>query len=339
MEEYIDSPDDIIRKIIGRNKIKYNTMTDLIDGNISDLRSFIINADAISIDLHKFFNKNKDLDKYDFVYTIASSLINIVAHYRYYFSLNGWYPNIYMLADKTDESDNISTALEITKIILKYIDNCYFIDTSNMKSGIIMKYFIDKKKDTLILSRDDFDIMHLSKRVFVIKANKEKSKFYSYDNWQKIICGDSYKEEYSDISYKLLNIILCFSGAHGRTGVKGLGFRTMMKKISHALKNNQIINDRYSNCEDFIHDMGKSLSKYKLDKGILNFKIYDIETNYNLCVNKAVEKRLDSYIEDKFSKKDLIMLNSKYFTEQNSLLLMELMSKPDKLKNNDSIKW
>ena len=337
MSDFVEmDPDEMIRRIIGRNKIKYTTLSNLIGDNINNLRTFTINVDSILIDLHKYFDKNPELDKYDFVYTIASSLINIVAHYRYYFSINRWYPNIYLLGDKNDICNNISTALEIVRIILRYIDKSYFIDTSGLKTGIIIKYFLNKKSENLILSRDDFDIMHLSKNTTIIKANKDNSKYYTKENWQKVISGKNYKEGYENVSYKLLNIILCFSGAHGRAGIKGLGFRTMIKKLSKAIDSNKVINDYYTNINDFISDIGDSLKKYNLNKGITNFEIYDVNSNYDKCINKAIEKRLDSYIEDKFSKKDLIMLNSKYFTGLNSLMLAELMTQP---KYQKEIKW
>ena len=339
MENLIEtSPDEMIRRIIGRNKIKYATLTNLIDGQITNLKSFVINVDSILIDLHKYFNKNNDLDKCDFVFTISAALINIVAHYRYYFSLNGWYPNIYLLADKSDSLNNISTAMELIRVILKYVDNCYFIDTSNLKTGIIIKYFLKKKANNIILTRDDFDIMHVSENIIVIKSNKDKSKLYTYDNWQKVICGDNYKDDYKCVSYKLLNMVLCFSGAHQRSGVKGLGFRTMLKKISSAVKDKSIINNHYSDIHDFISDMGKSFSKYNLDKAELNFTIYDVDSNYDKCVTRAIEKRLDSYIEDKFSKKDLSMINTKYFTGLDYIMLDELMTKPNSMKDN-SMKW
>ena len=49
--------DEMIRRIIGRNKIKYNTMTTLLeDINIKKMKSFIINIDSILIDLHKYMD-------------------------------------------------------------------------------------------------------------------------------------------------------------------------------------------------------------------------------------------------------------------------------------------
>lgn len=336
MQYDVYSPDDTIRKIIGRNKIKYTLLTELINNQINSLETFIINVDSILIDLHKFLDPNKEFDKYDLIYPIASSLVNIVAHYRYYFSINGWYPNIYILADKNDSNPNIKDALNITSIILKYIDNSYFIDTSGLNTGIIIKYFLKKKCNNLILSRDDFDLMHLSKNTAVIKANKEKSKIYFHDNWQSVLSGN-YKDDYSIISYKLINLILCFAGGHGRPGVPKLGIRTIMKKILKAIKKDMIINDYYSNIYDFLDDMKDLLSKYDPSKAISNFNIYDVNRNYSSCITKATEKRLDSYIEDKFSKKDLMMLNTRYFTGLNSLMLNELMTKPKTLEN--TMKW
>jgi len=332
------SPDEMIRKIIGRNKIKYNTLTNLIDGELNNLKSFVINADSILIDLHKYFDKNKDIENYNYTFTITAALINIVAHYRYYFSLNGWYPNIYLLADKNDSSSNIAGAIDLVKIILKYIDNCYFVDTSQLTTGVIMRYFLKRKADNLILTRDDFDIMHISENTLVIKANKDKSKLFTHTNWKKVLCGDNYKDVYDCISYKLINMVLCFSGAHGRSGVKGLGFRTMLKKLSSAINDKSIINDYYSDIDDFISDMGKYFKKYNTDKAILNFIAYDVNSNYDKCVTKAIEKRLDNCIEDKFSKKDLSMLNTKYFTGLDYIMLEELITKPMSMKDN-SMKW
>lgn len=331
-------PDEMVRRIIGRNKIKYTTLNNLIDGRISNLKSFVINVDSILIDIHKFFNKHKDLDDYNLVFVIASSLINTVAHYRYYFSLNGWYPNIYLLGDKTDNSKNISTALELVRVILKYVDNVYFIDTSKLTTGVIIRYFLKKKSENLVLSRDDFDMMHVSSNTIFIKSNKDKSKLYAHDNWQKTMCGDSYRDVYECISHKLINMVLCLSGGHGRAGVKGIGHRTILKNLSNAIKNKNIVNGQYSDIDDFISDMGKLLGKYNLDPARLNFDIYDINNNYDRCVTKAVEKRLDNCIEDRFSKKDLAMLNTKYFTGLDYLMLEELMTKPNSMKDN-SMKW
>ena len=53
------SPEDTIRKIIGKNMVKYMVLTDIIDSEITDLKTFIINVDSILIDLHNFFNKYK----------------------------------------------------------------------------------------------------------------------------------------------------------------------------------------------------------------------------------------------------------------------------------------
>lgn len=335
--DYIDIPEEMIRKIIGRNKIKYTVLTELIDNQIDDLKSFIINVDSILIDLHKYINKNKDIDSCNFVEVISSSIINIVAHYRYYFSLTGWYPSIYLLADKMDDNTNIKSAMNIISIILRYIDNTYFIDTSGLNTGVIIKYFLKKKSSNLILTRDDFDIMHIADNTMVIKSNRDKSKLYTSNNWQYIMNNEKYYPEYSNISYKLINMILCFSGAHGRSGVKGLGFRTMLKKLNQAVNNKAIVNDCYQNIHDFISDMSDIFIKYNLSNAISNFRIYDVNSNYSKFITKSTEKRLDSYIEDKFSKKDLIMLNTKYFTGLNYLMLEELMTKPKSCKDN--MKW
>lgn len=327
--------EDTIRKIIGRNKIKYTTLTELFDKQITKLDTFIINIDSILLDLHKFLDS---IDKSTFIGSeiISSAIINIVAHYRYYFSINGWYPNIYLLGDKNDNHSVIRYSLEIVSIILKYIDNTYFIDTSNLDTGLVIKHFVSDKSDNLILTRDEFDLMHLSKYTSILRSNRDKSKYYRYDNWQTVLCK-KYNEKYNEISWKLLNIILCFSGAHGRKGVKGLGYRTMMKKIYNGLNNKLIINDRYSSIDDFISDMNSLLKKYDLTNAISNFNLYDINSNYSKFITKATEKRLDSYIEDKFSKKDLMTLNTKYFTGFNSLMLEELMTKPMHFKHNT--KW
>lgn len=337
MKDYLkgDTTEGMIHKIIGRNKIKYSVLTELIDGDIGNLKSFIINGDSILIDIHRYIKSNSEIDKDDLTICISSALINIIAHYRNYFAKNGWDVNIYFLADKSDNSSNLSTAMELMRVILKYIPKTYFIDTTNLKTGVIMKYFFTKKDSghTLILSRDDFDIMNISENVSCIKANKENSKYYSIHNWRKVMSGS--EDDYKLVSYKMLNLILCFSGAHGRPGIRGLGFRTMLKKINKAIKDQKVIDNYYSSVHDFINDIeylfpAKKGVPFNFDKGILNFEIYDVNTNYDKDVTIAVKKRLDSYIEDKFSKKDLIMLNTKYYTGENYLMLEELMIQPKK---------
>ena len=337
-EETFDyySPEDTIRKIIGKNMIKYLVLNSIIDSEIKDLKSFVINIDSILIDLHKFLDKHKEFNSLHLMEVITSSIINMIAHYRYYFTLNNWYPKIYALADKNDDNKHIKESMEVISMILKYIDNTYFIDTSNLKTGVAIKYFLKKNKENLILSRDDFDIMHVSKNTYVLRANKDKSKFYTIYNWTKLMCK-KYNDDYDNIPYSLINMVLCFSGAHGRSGVKGLGYRTMLKKISNMVKLNNLSKETYSNIDDFISDMGNSFSKYDLSAARTNFNLYDVNTNYSKCITTAIEKRLDTYIEDRFSKKDLISLNTKYFTGLNSLMLEELMIRPKSEKS--SSKW
>lgn len=330
-DEY--SPEDTIRKIIGRNMTRYQVLDDIINKDIIDLKTFVINGDSILIDLHKFLDRSsKDLKNIDFVYIISSSIINVIAHYRYYFAIHGWYPKIYFLADKNDDNAQIRESMEIISMILKYVDNTYFIDMTNLATGIIIKYFLKKNKENLILTRDDFDIMHISENTYVLRAAKDKSKFYTCNNWQKNISKKLYMK-YNNISYELLNMIMCFSGAHERPGVKGIGARTMLKKISNAIEAKDILNGRYYNIDDFISDMSGYFKKHDLKPARDNFRLYDVESNYDRFVTKAIEKRLDSYIEDKFSKKDLIMLNTKYFTGLNSLMLEELMIRPKSEKS------
>lgn len=334
--EYNDN-EETIRKIIGRNKIKYEKLTKLLDDSITNLTNFVINGDSILIDMHRYMTSNSEYEKEDLTIVISAALINIIAHYRNYFALNGWYPNIYFLADKSDTSINLSKSMELMRLILRYIPRAYFIDTTNLKTGIVIKYFLSKKSDNLILTRDDFDIMHINDHTSCIKAFGEKSKFYSIDNWQYVMSKET--DLYDNVSYKLLNIILSFTGGHGRPGVKGLGFRTMLKKISKGIERHKIINDKYSSMADFICDAADCINgkkkEYNFDPAFLNFESYDIDTNYNKDVTVAIQKRLDSYIEDKFSKKDLIMLNTKYFTGENYLMLDELMIEPKK----SEVKW
>lgn len=333
-DEY--SPEDTIRKIIGRNMTKYTVLNEIIDLNIADLKTFIINVDSILIDLHKYLDSNKEYNTSNFMEVITSSIINMIAHYRYYFTLNGWYPKIYALADKSDDNKHIRESMEVVSMILKYIDNTYFIDTSNLKTGVVIKYFLKKNKENLILSRDDFDVMHISKNTYVLRANKDKSKFYTIYNWKYLMCKN-YKPEYDNIPNTLVNIVLCFAGAHGRPGVKGIGYRTMFKKLSLKSLSNKLSNEQYSSIEDFIDDAGDIFKKYNIHPARTNFELYDVNTNYLKCITNAIEKRLDTYIEDRFSKKDLIMLNTKYFTGLNSLMLEELMIRPKSEKSNS--KW
>ena len=61
MDELLDyNTEETIRKIIGRNKIKYEKLGELIGDNIRNLTNFIINGDSILIDMHRYINSNKE---------------------------------------------------------------------------------------------------------------------------------------------------------------------------------------------------------------------------------------------------------------------------------------
>ena len=318
----IDNTQDIVRSILGMNKLKYKVLDSFDLGHVDALH---IDLDSILNSYKKYYKTYPELQKSDLMYTICSSIINTAAHYRHYFFKGGNSTAIYLYATK--QYFNEFQAIEFAQIICKYIPKIYVVTSSKQvkNSSTLISYFMRKYKSNVILTKNILHTLLVNSSTSVIKLNKDKSILYSNKNFY-----ESYirKEHEYEISSKLAPIIYACVGT-GCNNVKGMGPAKMLKLVSKCLKRKLIVNSEYPSIEIFLNDI-KELHEFDDEKLIIkNFNEYtDIFGIYRNEMNKGIAEKLDAQIVDKLAYASIKELNIKYFTGFDSLLLNELFELP-----------
>lgn len=325
--------EDLSRSLLGMHKIKYNILKSFDIGN--DVDAFHIDYDSFVRFYSKYYKTNPELHDTDLIYCVAASIINTAAHYRHYFvkhNIND--VKIFIYGSETDEI-LFNDAYSLVAIISKYIPNLYFIRMDKDPRATI-KYVCEKYENNILLTKNKLDLALISPSISILHSNKDASIYYTSDNVYKEL-GD---KDVKNIDYNLIDVVMSFvHNSNGCKKVSGYGYHKAIKKI-----NNEIINGKiprhtpYSNIGLFISDFNYDKKLDKTDIGHLkdNFDIISFSKEYEkLKFNKAATHAIENSIIDKFSKKDLNMLNAKYFTGFNSLSLAELFETVSK----NTVEW
>ena len=256
--------EDICRSILGMYKLKYSVLDSF---SLKNIDAFHINFDSIMKAYTKYYSTSPELKDTDLTYTICSSMLNLVAHYRHYFSKNDMNTCIYMYMSK--ENKEFEDVSKLNSIICKYIPKVYFIKTFDSNTNVYMKYLCDRYRNNIILTKNIFDVLLVSDSTSVIKANKDKSVFYDKNN----LYSKYLKKDYSgNISYELLPIVFSFTEkGSGCKPIKGIGPSKILKIMDKALENNLIVNSKYNSMDEFLLDV-KDLLVTDYDTAVNNFK-------------------------------------------------------------------
>lgn len=336
--EVYDDIAETLRTALGRNKIKYSVLDELLE--LPRIDTIHINLDSIfSFITAKYLVKSEEIDA-SYRYVIASSILNIVGHYRHFCVRRGWIPTIYLYVTNK-WSETVEASLKLIEIISYYIDKVYFMKvTKHDAPYIYMNYFIREKKNfnNLILTKDMLDLQLLGEYTHVIHLNKDNSIYYSPKNlWYNMSEGTV---EHSVMTHEFIGPVLFYSGTGTKnSGVKNMGKKKTVKLFDKLVSRGQLTNSRYFSYEDIVYDAGDFLDD-DLTKFKENFTKYDLFTRYNKVMTTSKSRILDSYIIDKFSRKDLYELNNKYFTGFDSLQLEYLMEVPaDPKAGGRKLKW
>lgn len=317
---------------LGIYKIKYSILDDL---DLKKISSFHIDLNSI---LQILFKYNATIDtKYPFKFSIASAILNLVAHFRAYFVKNKWDVKIYMYySDMGDKRlvKHIEDSIELVSIICKYIPNLYIITNDDVDIKLAMNYFIDKD-DACIFTKNQILYQFISKHVYVLRPSRDNSYIVNKKNlYNKLTKSDN---DYT-ISHELLTAILAFSGIDEYKGVKGMGLKKTLNLFQKAIDNRDIINEYYPEISSLLNDLPyeKSYTKEIITD---TFSDIDIRSIKRQNTGNSYQKICDEFIVDKFAKKDLKELNTKYFTGFNSLMLQELLLEPKQSNDKNKIKW
>lgn len=317
---------ETIRKTLGIYKLKFSYLDEILED--SEYNNVYINIDSIIKTLYKL-SKIID-DKENYAITISSSIINIVAHYKLYFVKKKQFPKFYLFKSKDNTGalfDNLIDVDNLLKIIFKYVPNVYYIRCSNDIDASIY-HFIQNNDNNIILSKSSLDLQLVSPNTQLLWLKRDESLLYNIYNLYDYYC----EVENSNIPYQLFSILLSISGVKDVvSGVKKIGKKRGCKLLESYIEMGAM-STHYDNIKDFISDA--EISNSSINSILIrNYEQLDTILKYSKFTSSD-KKKLDNYIVDKFSFKDIKELNIKYFTGDDSIMLDELMIVDNKNKNN-----
>lgn len=349
----------MIQKIINQHRIKFNTLHELFDNkyNKSKYKNSTID---IHIDLHSILSdlyKDSNYSESNYLedknsMIISSCIVNLAAHYRLFFhsrykmntkiylyfankkSRNNseYYQSYgYKFFDKYSEdnaeflpvNNEVSNNLKLTQVIFEYIPFVYYIDCGNIEPLIACNHMIkNSNNNSIILTKDEYwyQSVGYNSNTEILRLKRDDSYIINSDNIYKVLLkGKSYQAKY--ISESFLSVIQSFTGVKSRDikSIKKYGYSTIIKILDQAV-NKDYIPNRYVHIESILDEIYTGDKKEDL---ISIFNAIDIKIQLEE-LSKAQKTHLSDQIKDRYNKRDLVALNSKYYTGEDSLMLEEL---------------
>lgn len=293
-------------------------------------------------------------------FTITSELINLVSHYRHYFGsrLEKYTTFYFFISSKEslyhkkiykdykkdfyekrlNENNSIFGNLnkiimdtfKTMKIIMQFIPNCYFINTSSIDSNVIPYFIISESSDNddlnIIISNDELQYQCLLlKNTLILELRGEKTRFSIREDIIDNLLSSTKKtsSDYPNILPDNLNIFLPFISQknYNIESIKNMGItralsftekmieKDLIKPLSEYINNDILLNALK---ENGLND--EEVNKYSMNYSLINFKEV-IEKNRNTYVNI-----LESSLIDREDPEGLRKMNEKYFSKSPILL-------------------
>lgn len=345
MEKYPEG----ISYCTGALMIRYETISNHLNMNEIKLNPFdevnvFINFESILMNIGFRRNLPQIISyfKQDLVIELESSILNLVAHYRRYFIRNNMKPKIYLYYTDIGETNQQmmvynqyyrsyyhnrysenpqyrdmadvlkSIVIPEVKLIMRYIPDCYFIETKTFDSSVIPKALSGVKN--VIITQDVFDTLYMFEPTFIvlyIKRNYKEMNVYSQiPDVVRSIVKDQSPFDISLFNSELyFRLLLSIKGSKVRNirASKNFGYEKFLKLLKDGIENNIILKD--FNSIDSVIELFPS--KYRED--IKNsFKCVNLDTQYQF-LNQGDIERIKSQIVDKVDVASLEALNNKRF--------------------------
>lgn len=315
--------EELVRKILGRYKMKYKDISSIFVNNKYDINRLHINLSSMISSL-SVSSDESIIDGMEI--TISASIINMIAHYRHYLasirSKKSGPPIIYVYADSDNDSYDITKAYEYVSIILKHIPYTHFISIPKEDISATIMFFdrLDNDKNeynSVIISKDDRDIQSIiDTNNIMIRINKDNNIVY----WGKTNPIAIYLDDESFIYDRYLPIIQSFVGIKDHPGVAKYG-KAKTKKL--FMNNISKLAYEYNYIDPFIDDIGDILNTNQIAELRRAFKYISVKSKY--IGLKSTDKLTRMYMRDKkYAYHEIAELNQKYYTGLDSLMIEEL---------------
>lgn len=304
-------------RLIGSHAIKYHRLVKLINDEYYGCNS---NKISLFIDVCDILKDIPMLATEINPYSIASSLINLCAHYRYFFTKFYHTDTVIYLIDSilypnsinnkyildyykrsyygySKESYNvIQMGLDLVKTITPYIEDIHY-QLTQYEFGVMVKHIIDKEYEAgriypaIILSKDIYNYQMVSNDATMVKIlrpykrnEQDVSYMVTYNNvYQKLFDARKVKhvDEIDNISPELMSFVMAASKMPER-GLKSIcALSNVVKKLSSCITSGTILNGYNTDIYYMLDQLSHAGLKIK-DKFAIEqrFKAVDIENQY-----------------------------------------------------------
>lgn len=263
-------------------KIKYLFLDKLFNNKLTETNKAgkqIVQTANIFINFESLYNsiRNTTIEKFVKVATkkelnelyrnMISNFINIVAHYRKYFSKNRIKTNIFLYYNAIPEhkieynntalvenyrqhffssltdlerltvNSIIQEAISFMRIITEYIENVYMVSTDSVESSLVPMIINMENKYpaniNIIISKDEYDLQYVNYNFLLVTKFKKDAVLITKKNVIKYMCFRNKFEEKRLINPLLIPFIISCNGNRKRSikGVSGFRFIKIYKSL------------------------------------------------------------------------------------------------------------
>lgn len=342
-----------IEPIINMFKIKFVVLDKIISEKITSGEhiNIFVNLETIFDRLY-VYNTTKDVIK-DLRgserISLSSEIINLISHYRYYFNKTfGVTSTFFLYYGNTKPSYNCSVYsfydyssferkamnntnhheanlyiednLNLVKVVIDYIPDCYYIDTDDIEKSLVPYYIIEahcsqhRHHVNLILSRDVYDLQFPTRpNTFVLHLDRDDSVLIGKDDIWAFYSKVNQINQDTFLAPELISLVYSLAGVKTRNikGIHMVGAARAIKFIERMVSNGDIANSLLQDVER-LNDI---LNPKYAGVVIPNFQIIDLAHQY-LQLTTRQKYNVDKALEtNKYDLEALMSLNVEYYAQ------------------------
>lgn len=346
--------------IFNMHKVKFSKLDELLsvhspELNPGDKVNVFINLESVLKKLTAaYIDDYLKIKSQEKQYEMISNMINLISHYRLFFTKNKIYSNIYLYMnfpfekpyknrlfnpdyrkyyehryteDKRTKMLNyvMENTIPIAKIILEYVENVHFISAENVESSmvpqIINQISDNKVQGNFIVTTDRYDYQYALMGYKIIRPKKDHSYVVTDKNLINVMKMEEKIIQEATVEPTFYPFILSMLEDKYRniTKIRGVGLSKIITAINKAI-DLDIINSNVKS----IHLLSTIIKEDHRQLLVNNFNCIDIPTQ-TAMLNSRDYQNIKVQCVNKFDNVSLKKLNDKYF-RFHPISLLELTS-------------
>lgn len=359
----------ILNKVFNSYKIRYKDITRLLssEGITIDKGSKInvyINLDSVIRDLCKS-NVEKELrssrDRKDLTFCLMSNILNLISHYRDYFTKSGIYSRVIIyttlpfnrlrlksfyiknykknLFNKINSSDAymvrtlFEEAIPTCKTICEFIEDCHIVTTNHFDSSLIPyiceRNHTESESHSFIVTKDKYDFQYANHNSIILRPKKDNHYIVHKDNLMDVLKNDHRVTNKNTVDSTFLPFIFSILGDESRNlpKIKRVGLSAIINMLIEAQEYGVIGKENMS-----IYILAKTLNNEYKEVVLGNYSSIDLYSQYGF-LNKSDIHDITSQLVNRFDNMSLQILNDNYFCDH-PINIMELVNASIDYKNH-----